>query len=93
MQTLMASGLSRVLVTDWKSATHEMRNFDIDKYLSDIDTIVETLGGTVHLVGLCQGGWMSAMYACRFPGKIACEEKNYIQRTEWFENSLDLNRL
>jgi len=29
------------------------------------------LGGRVHLVGLCQGGWMSAMLAARFPGKVA----------------------
>jgi len=25
----------------------------------------------VNLVGLCQGGWMSAMCAARFPRKVA----------------------
>ena len=47
-----------------------MKNFDIDKYLSEINVAVDDLGGLVHLVGLCQGGWMSAMYATRFPGKV-----------------------
>ena len=71
VQTLLAGGLHRVLVTDWKSATHEMRDYDIDKYLTDIDTAVDALGGRADFVGLCQGGWMAAMYACRFPAKVA----------------------
>jgi len=71
VETLMAAGLEHVLVTDWKSATDEMRDFDIDKYLADLNTVVDGLGGRVSLVGLCQGGWMSAMYACRFPEKVA----------------------
>jgi len=70
IETLRASGLPRVLATDWKSATPEMRDFDIDKYLAEINVIVDDLGGAVNLVGLCQGGWMSAMYASRFPGKV-----------------------
>jgi poly(3-hydroxybutyrate) depolymerase len=70
VETLRASGLKRVLVTDWKPATEEMRDFDIDKYLADIDVAVDRLGGRVSLIGLCQGGWMSAMYACRFPEKV-----------------------
>lgn len=70
VETLLASGLRRVLVTDWRSATPEMRDFDIDKYLAEINVAVDDLGGRVHLVGLCQGGWMSAMFAARFPEKV-----------------------
>jgi poly(3-hydroxybutyrate) depolymerase len=70
VETLQNSGLERVLVTDWKSATEDMKYFDIDKYLSEINVVVDDLGGLVHLVGLCQGGWMSTMYAARFPGKV-----------------------
>ena len=70
-ETLMASGLSRVLVTDWKSASRKMRDYDIDRYLSDLDRAVEAIGGRVHLVGLCQGGWMAAMYACLHRDKVA----------------------
>jgi polyhydroxyalkanoate depolymerase len=70
VETLLRAGLERVLVTDWKSATDSMKDFDIDKYLAEINAAVDDLGGSVHLVGLCQGGWMSAMYAARFPGKV-----------------------
>jgi poly(3-hydroxybutyrate) depolymerase len=71
VETLIAAGLPRVFATDWKPATHAMRDFDIDKYLADLDRAVEALGGRVALVGLCQGGWLCAMYACRFPEKVA----------------------
>jgi len=71
VRTMKASGLKRVYVTDWKSATDAMKDFSIDTYLEDIDTAVDAVGGKVHLVGLCQGGWMSAAYAARFPGKVA----------------------
>jgi poly(3-hydroxybutyrate) depolymerase len=70
VETLLSAGLSKVLVTDWKAATQEMKDFDIDKYLSEINVVVVDLGGKVILVGLCQGGWMSSMYAARFPGKV-----------------------
>jgi poly(3-hydroxybutyrate) depolymerase len=69
VQTLKAGGCKRVYVTDWKSATHDMRNFGIDKYLSDLNDAIDAVGGRAHLVGLCQGGWLSAMHAARFPGK------------------------
>ncbi|MGE5171047.1 MAG: alpha/beta fold hydrolase [Rudaea sp.] len=71
VETLLASGLERVLVCDWKSATEEMKYFDIDKYLAELNVAVDDLGGRIHLIGLCQGGWMSAMFAARFPGKVA----------------------
>ena len=70
IETLLANGLERVLLTDWKSATKEMKDFDIDSYLAEINVCVDDLGGRVNLVGLCQGGWMSAIYAARFPGKV-----------------------
>jgi poly(3-hydroxybutyrate) depolymerase len=71
VETLLDCGLERVLVTDWKSATEAMKDFDIDIYLADLNVAVDSLGGRVHLIGLCQGGWLSAMFAARFPGKVA----------------------
>lgn len=70
VESLQAGGLQRVLVTDWKTATQAMKDFNIDQYLADIDSAVEHLGNSVHLVGLCQGGWMCAMYAALFPTKV-----------------------
>jgi poly(3-hydroxybutyrate) depolymerase len=71
VETLLANGHRRVLVTDWKSATADMKDFDIDNYLAELNVCVDDLGGRVNLVGLCQGGWMSAMYAARYPERAA----------------------
>ena len=70
IETLLDAGVPRLLAMDWKAATPEMRDFNIDKYLAEINVVVDDLGGRVALVGLCQGGWMSAMYAARFPEKV-----------------------
>jgi poly(3-hydroxybutyrate) depolymerase len=70
VDTLLANGLDRVLLTDWKSATADMKDLEIDQYLAELNVCVDDLGGRVNLIGLCQGGWMSAMYAARFPGKV-----------------------
>jgi polyhydroxyalkanoate depolymerase len=71
IETLLENGLGRVYLTDWKSATVDMKDLEIDQYLAELNVCVDDLGGRVHLVGLCQGGWMSAMYAARFPQKVA----------------------
>lgn len=71
IQTLKAAGCKRLYATDWKSATHAMRDFNIDKYLQELSDAVDAVGGRAHLVGLCQGGWLSAMLAARFPDKVA----------------------
>lgn len=71
VQTLIAAGHRRVLVTDWKSATQQMKDYDIDNYLAELNVCVDDLGARVNLVGLCQGGWLSAMYAARYPAKLA----------------------
>jgi len=70
-ETLAASGLSRIALTFWKSATVDMRDYGIDAYLSDLNVAVDDLGGPARLVGLCQGGWLAAAYAARFPRKVA----------------------
>jgi len=68
--TLLDGGCPRVAVTDWREATPEMRDYDIDNHLAEINVAVDDLGGAVALVGLCQGGWEAAMYAARFPRKV-----------------------
>ncbi|KVT60004.1 alpha/beta fold hydrolase [Burkholderia ubonensis] len=71
MQTLREHGVSRLYLTDWRSATEDMKDLEIDQYLAELNVCVDELGGRVNLVGLCQGGWMAAMYAARFPHKVA----------------------
>ncbi len=67
---LEAAGLQRLWVTDWRSATPEMRYLAIDDYLAVLNVLIDELGGNVDLIGLCQGGWLSLLYAARFPNKV-----------------------
>lgn len=70
MQSLHHGGIDRVYLTDWRSATPQMRYLSIDSYLSDLNVAVDEIGAPVDLVGLCQGGWLSLVYAARFPAKV-----------------------
>jgi poly(3-hydroxyalkanoate) synthetase len=47
-----------------------MKDLEIDNYLAEVIVAIDDLGGRVNLVGLCQGGWMAAMVAARFPDKV-----------------------
>jgi poly(3-hydroxyalkanoate) synthetase len=69
-ETLQKDGVNRIYVPDWRSATPEMRYLSIDNYLADLNVAIDEIGAPVDLVGLCQGGWLSLVYAARFPGKV-----------------------
>jgi poly(3-hydroxyalkanoate) synthetase len=69
-QVIVEGGSEFVALTYWKSATAAMRDYGIDAYLGDLNVAVDDLGGRVSLVGLCQGGWLAAAYAARFPRKV-----------------------
>jgi poly(3-hydroxyalkanoate) synthetase len=68
---LLAEGLTRVVLVEWKSATPAMRFLRIDDYLALLLVVVVELGAPLKLVGLCQGGWLSLMFAARFPEKVS----------------------
>ena len=70
VQTLLANGIGHVALTDWKSAADDMKDLEIDNYLEEVVIAIDDLGGRVNLVGLCQGGWVAAMIAARFPKKV-----------------------
>src|SRR5512141_706297 len=67
---LRTAGITNLFVTHWRSADADMRFLPIDDYLADLNVLVDQLGGRVDLVGLCQGGWLSLLYAARFPAKV-----------------------
>ncbi len=67
---LRRAGLRRVFVTDWRSASPDMRFLAIDDYLAQLNVLVDEIGAPLDLVGLCQGGWMALVYAARFPAKV-----------------------
>jgi poly(3-hydroxyalkanoate) synthetase len=70
VESLLVEGLAQVCVVECKSATASMRFLSIDSYLADLAVAVQDLGGQVDLIGLCQGGWLSLMFAARFPQMV-----------------------
>jgi hypothetical protein len=61
---------SRLFLIEWKSATARTKLRTIDSYLCDLNVAVDDIGPPVDLIGLCQGGWLSLVYAARFAGKV-----------------------
>jgi poly(3-hydroxyalkanoate) synthetase len=70
IETLLENNIEEVCSIDWKSATLELKDYNIDNYLNELDLCVDKLGGRVNLAGMCQGGWLATMYAARFPEKV-----------------------
>jgi len=70
VETLRGEGTDRLYLTDWRSATPDMRFLSIDSYLADLNVAIDDIGPPVDLIGLCQGGWLSLVYAARFPEKV-----------------------
>jgi poly(3-hydroxybutyrate) depolymerase len=56
IETLLANGLHRVFLTDWKSATQDMKDLEIDQYLAEINVCVDDLGGRINLVACARAG-------------------------------------
>lgn len=71
VEALLDAGQRQLFVTDWRSATAEMRHYSIDTYLADLNVAVDDLKPPVNLIGLCQGGWLALVYAARFPEKVS----------------------
>jgi hypothetical protein len=53
IETLLAGGIEHVALTDWKAATEDMKDLEIDNYLAEMVVAIDDLGGRVNLVGLC----------------------------------------
>ena len=70
IQRLQQRAIDRIFLTDWRSASPDMRYLSIDQYLADLNVAVDEIGAPVDLIGLCQGGWLSLVYAARFPEKV-----------------------
>lgn len=48
VQTFLANGIGHVALTDWKSATADMKDLDIDSYLAAVIVAIDDLGGQVN---------------------------------------------
>ena len=49
VETLLANGIGHVALTDWKSATEDMKDLEIDNYLAEVVVAIDDLGGRVNL--------------------------------------------
>jgi poly(3-hydroxybutyrate) depolymerase len=70
IRTAQEAGLTRVLSLDWIGATEATKNASIEDYLAVISAAVGSLGGSVNLVGDCQGGWLAVIYAALYPNTV-----------------------
>ena len=75
MQVIRQAGLTRAFTLDWVGATQATKNTTIEDYIAIVDRAVDTATAgtrhtTVNLVGDCQGGWLSAIYAALHPERI-----------------------
>lgn len=67
IRTIHAAGLKRVFVLDWKGATPATRNTAIEDYIATMERAVNEIGGPVNLIGDCQGGWLTTIFAALRP--------------------------
>src|SRR6266403_3265449 len=51
---LRDAGIGRLFMTDWRSASAEMRFLGIDEYLADLNVLIDHVGGLVDLIGLAR---------------------------------------
>ncbi|MEJ2869010.1 alpha/beta fold hydrolase [Actinomycetospora sp. OC33-EN08] len=75
MQVIRQAGLTRAFTLDWVGATQATKGTTIEDYVAVVDRAVDSaLEGTGHtsvnLVGDCQGGWLSTIYACVHPERV-----------------------
>ncbi|MDA8138936.1 MAG: alpha/beta fold hydrolase, partial [Desulfobacteraceae bacterium] len=59
-----------VYAVDKQPAGPEHTAYDIDDSILSLKACAEAIGEPIHLVGLCQGGWQSAIFAALFPEHV-----------------------
>lgn len=69
VQTCVRTTGNSVYAMEWKNSVR--LNETIDDLVLYLDVCVEKAGGKVHLIGLCQGGWLATIYAAIYPDKVA----------------------
>jgi poly(3-hydroxybutyrate) depolymerase len=70
-RAFLQANYGRVLVLEWRNIDATTAGRDVDDSIADIIYAAESAGQPVHLVGLCQGGWESAVVAALRPDLTA----------------------
>ena len=71
VRVAVTAGLDRLFVLEWLEATPDTAGVSIDEYVASVRDAVEHIGGPVHLIGDCQGGWLASIYAALEPDSVA----------------------
>lgn len=73
-QSLVASAVkhtdSPIYAIEWKSCSFDRKDESIIDLLNQVKIAVEKVNDSCHLIGLCQGGWLSAIYSSLHPEKV-----------------------
>jgi poly(3-hydroxybutyrate) depolymerase len=70
IRTILAAGLERVYALDWIGATAGTKDATIEDYLDVVERAIDHAGGTVNLIGDCQGGWLATIYTALRPDRV-----------------------
>ena len=70
IQTCLNETTLPVYVVEWKSSTPSRKHESIDDLVLQLRLCVHSAGEPVILVGLCQGGWLCAIYASLYPEDV-----------------------
>lgn len=70
VQMLRQNGLGAIYCLEWLPATEETKHTTIEDYIQAVHFCVTRLGGRVNLIGDCQGGWLSAIFAALYPEMV-----------------------
>ncbi|MBU0993143.1 MAG: alpha/beta fold hydrolase [Proteobacteria bacterium] len=68
VSTCIHNTKSPVYAIEWKNSIR--KDESIDDLVRYVDECVEKIGGKAVLTGLCQGGWLAAVYASLYPEKV-----------------------
>jgi poly(3-hydroxybutyrate) depolymerase len=69
LMAVLRGGGAPLYLVEWLSAKPSQAFRGIDDHLADLNVLVDAIGGVCDFIGLCQGGWLSLVYAARFPAK------------------------
>lgn len=92
IQLIIDNGLTRVFCFEWLSATKATKNVTIEDRMLFIDRavthiLVKTGASKVNIVGNCQGGWESAIWAALHPELV----NTFIIAGAPIDTSVDIN--
>jgi poly(3-hydroxybutyrate) depolymerase len=62
---------STIYAVEWKSADISRCHETIDDLVKQVRQCIHFIGCNVHVIGLCQAGWLASIYTALFPDDIS----------------------